>query len=286
MNALSLIFFVSILSLSANTLYNLNAERDESLISDGVASTITQIARAQHRHLSNNPGTGYFTVLTGNVPGWSASTYDASNYNTEAIPTNPNSGFIVQYDTQGKPAIAAQIAQRFGPIACVGDPSASLGLPDECNGADNDTITVYFARSLDLTLVDQFLPMNGERPMIGSLKIGGVVGDISTGTNVTPAGHITTRGMLNVGIDFNDNDNDGEIDPGETVTGEGVLITSDGNFLYYNGVFATVEMNNSGVRIGESAGTTPIIDTGASIIGNFSSIDGGQAAFDDIIINP
>ena len=124
------------------------------------------------------------------------------------------------------------------------------------------------------------------------LKVGGRVNDMSTGTLITPEGDITTngsiegRGLLNIGLTFDDTDDDGEIDPGESVAGEGLLITSDGVFHFYDGATSVIEMNAGGIRINDNLAGKPYIDTGTSIIEDFATIGGGTATFDDIIINP
>ena len=297
MNALMIIFFMSILSLMTSTLYHLNDQRVRALRADGVASSITQIARSQHRHRADNPGAAYFSVLDDpNVPGWSSAAFDAANYATAPLPGTPDNGFLVRY-TATDTAAAARVAQRFGPIACVGHPAGALGLPAEC-GSDSTVVSVFFARSLDLTLIDEFLPLNGERAMWNradgglGLKVGGRVNDAQAGTLITPEGDITTnggiegRGLLNIGLTFADTDNDGEIDPGERVAGEGILITSDGVFHLYDGTTSVIEMNAGGIRINDNLGNKPYIDTGASIIEDFATVGGGTATFDDIIINP
>ena len=296
MNALMIIFFMSILSLMTSTLYHLNDQRARALRADGVASSITQIARSQHRHRADNPGAAYFSVLDDpNVPAGHPLPSMPPTTRRRPCPVRPiTDSWSLHRHGHGR---CRPRSATLRPIACVGHPAGALGLPAEC-GSDNTVVSVFFARSLDLTLIDEFLPLNGERAMWNradgglGLKVGGRVNDTQAGTLITPEGDITTngsiegRGLLNIGLTFADTDNDGEIDPGERVAGEGILITSDGVFHLYDGTTSVIEMNAGGIRINDNLGNKPYIDTGASIIEDFATVGGGTATFDDIIINP
>ena len=280
MTALPVLFMIIILGLVSVTINNQLAERSRNQDAEGIVTTITQIARAQHFYHSQNPGAvpdyleaeGNHTDMQTLIPTWSTGRYSADRYYTIEMPAdcdpltpgiqNPppatpdtcplgapfrSPGFTVHYDAQGpttpglpgphfEARTIGQAAARLGPIAC---PAERAVLADTystmtCTTTNVQGLTATFTRSIDMTLVDEFLPLNGERSMIGNLNMlinpaGTTVASINT------SGHMEAQALMNLGFTFTDTDEDGELSAGDTTAGDGIMITNDGAFHAFAG---------------------------------------------------
>ena len=251
MSPLPMIFFTIALGFIASSLFMQTSQRELSIESDAMMTSITQIARAQHLYYSQNPALGYAAARGNNIPTpppplgtypermiddilsplppgtfllpagtWNPDLPQSQRYATKGHDDTPLSpGFEVTYNGiieytgwTGHAPLAGAItraATRFGPIACTADFTPAIPV---CSATIVQGLIVNFARAIDMTLVDEFLPLNAERPMFGNLTINNIHGSPGVAKS-----QLTTGGSLNL---FNDNDPN---TPAET------HLTADGN---------------------------------------------------------
>jgi len=318
-----------------------------SIEADAIMTSITQIARAQHLYYSQNPAQGYAAAkgddgtdstyteqMTVDLlpDAWNAGLPQSARYATRGHDDTPTSpGFEVTYNgtaeytgwTGPAPSAAAitRAATRFGPIACTAD---FTGATPVCSANAVQGLIVNFARSLDMTLVDEFLPLNAERPMFGDLTINDTFGAAGTAKSqltatgslnlfntsaVTPDTQLTADGQLNLGFTWTDADNDNVFDYSERDTGAGGFFFRGGTTPEYAMVAAGEErIKTTGTQtefistahpnikiIFEDSRIQDIvnIDNVGSITGiedifmtNAGEIDGNEATFNSLKINP
>ena len=347
MNPLPMIFFILALGFIATSLYQQTAQRELSIEADAIMTSITQIARAQHLYYSQNPANGYAAAkgddttdstyteqMTVNLlpNAWNASLPHATRYATRGHNNTPTSpGFEVTYNgiaeyaswTGPAPTAAAitRAATRFGPIACTAD---FTGATPVCSTNRVQGLIVNFARSIDMTLVDEFLPLNAERPMFGDLTINDTFGAAGTvksqltaagSLNLfntpgpTPETQLTADGKLNLGFTWTDADNDDVFDYSERDAGAGGFFFSGGTTPEYVMVVAGQERirtnstqteffstANPNIKIifedGRIQDVVNINNVGSMtaiediFMTNTGEIDGNEATFNALKINP
>ena len=168
MNVLPAIYFMLIFSMLSTGLHFKIQERARSIVPDRVQNSITQVALAQYRYISDIPVSGGnyagdFDILTsgGHLPIWEDET--PPRYTMTVIPK-----LQITYSAENE-AEAGRIAARIGSIATV----------------SGNNVTVGFSDPLDLALLDLFLPLDGSKKMTGTLQLGG--------NNLTGADRIETE---------------------------------------------------------------------------------------------
>ena len=240
------------------------------------------------------PANGNVATMQQLIPNWNTSRYASDRYYTREIPadcdrTTPaidtpppgtpgicpsgapfrSPGFTVHYDAQGAttPGLTGphfearaigRASARLGPISCPSQravPANAYGTMT-CTNSNIQGLTVTFTRSIDMTLVDEFMPLNGERSMIGNLNMlinpaGATVASINT------SGHVEAQALKNLNFTFTDTDEDGELSTGDATAGNGVLITNDGSLHAFSGGAEFVRLEDGHVLAYETGITTP-----------------------------
>lgn len=242
MGAWIVLFFVTVLTLLANTTQTVTDARRADTEVEGAVDTLVNIMHAQHRYyLYNDPENdpGFIQSNLSGALDWldDRDCGGASCY--RVVDDDPNVKVLYQARSA---AIAARIALHFGDLACTGDADGDcLGTPGNSGGSDRVILHLAPTSALPL-LANHFMTRDGSAVFdAGTFEMSSIPGGSITPTlQIQDTGSVfITRGIsiglsLSLGAGLQDH-----TDPlwrgTQRPSGDGVLIevTESGGALAY-----------------------------------------------------